>query len=193
VVSGTVAGGLVSGELVAGGLVADGWAGAGVGEAAGDVPTPACADGAEETGDATAVPPAGRPVVGLVSVDGVEGASGARDGVVVVDSFARGDVVTGVVAPEDAQAATRSPPAITSATDPTACLMRSFLPVRSGVRNVHAVPGPTWASCARPGASGATGGADDRRRRPMTASRLGRPAPRPTMTSAMAASATLNS
>ena len=206
-------GGTVADGLVAGGPVTGDWAGAGVGDAAGDVPTLARAVGAEEVGDASVVPPAGRPVVGPASVDGVEAASGERGAVmvvvVVVDAFARGDVVTGIVAPEDAQAARTSPPATTGAIDPTACLMRSVLSVRgadrhldgsmltidyrSGARNVHAVPGPTWASCARSGASGAGGGADDRRRCPMTASRLGRPAPSPTTTSAMAASATLNS
>ena len=154
-------------------------------------------------------PPSGRLVAGPASLGGVEVAADVRGAVVVADDWARGAVVTGVVAPDDAQAANRSPPAATSAIDPTTFLMRSHLPVRDVARNsgdaastgdyrggsriVHPGPSPTRASCARSGTSGVVRGADDRRWRPITASRLGRPAPSPTMTSAMTASATLNS
>ena len=205
VVCGTFAGGLVGGGLVARELVAGGVAGAD----AGDVATPGSADGAEVVGGAPVVPPAGRLAAGPAPAGGVEVAADVRGAVVVVDTVARGDVVPGVVAPDDAQAAARSPPAATSAIDPTTFLMRSFLPVRGvargaddaasitdyrrGARIVHPEPGPTRANCARSGTSGTARGADDRRWRPITASRLGRPAPSPTMTSAMAASATLNS
>ena len=171
----------------------------------GAVATPAFTDGAEEVGDGPDAPSDGRVVAGPAPVDGVEPTIDDRGPVVVVDAFVCGDVVAGVVAPDDEQAATRSPPAITSATDRTTCLIRSILPVRcvtgrpgdstingdyrNGARIAHPGPSPERANGAGSDTSGAAGGADERRWRAMTASRLGRPAPNPTMTSAITASA----
>ena len=213
-VGGSVDGGLVDAGLVDGGLVAGGPVGAAVG-APGDGTTPGCADGAVEDGDGTDGSRAGRVVAGPAPVGVGEGSAPVvRDVVVGVDAFARGAVVTGVVAPDEAQAAARSPPATTSAIDRTRFLMRSFLTVRGpdrrladatsadatsagdyrdGARIVHPAAGPTGVRRTPPGRSGPAGGADRPRWRPMTASRLGRPAPSPTITSAITASATLNS
>ena len=150
VVGGAVAGGAVAGGAVAGGLATGGVEGGGVvADGAGAVfplTGGAVPDGAEAVfapaGAVVAVPALGVGV-GAVLALGDDAAAGGSvvGGVVVVDFPARVDVVVGVFAPEDVQAASSRPPATTTPSDRIMRDIRILLLVpattRSRDRSMH--------------------------------------------------------
>jgi len=124
VVGGAVAGGLVAGGLVAGGLVAGG-AEDGGGATIVAAGVLAWAGGDVPAGVVAVVPWAGTVVVAFAGAEGDEGAM--VEGAVVDDELGRVDRVVGVLAPDDAQAASARPPATTIASDLTMRVIRILL------------------------------------------------------------------
>jgi hypothetical protein len=171
VVGVVVAGGLVGGGLVAGGLVAGGLVAGGLVAGVTGVGFPfACGAGPDDTdpvfvlaGGLVAVVDFGGKVVAVLAFAGAIVAGGlVVEEVVVVEVFTRVDVVLGVFAPEDVQAARSRPPATTTPSDRTLRAMWT-LPllacVTRGPRTLRSV----LSTGARPGSFTLTGMSADRR------------------------------
>lgn len=128
-VGGFVGGGLLAGGLVAGGLVGGGAVAEVTGVefpfGGGMVPDDTDPWVVLAGGLVAVVVFGGAVVAGLALAGAIVAGGVVVDEGVLVDVFTRVDVVLGVLAPEDAQAARSSPPATTTKSDRTLRVMRT--------------------------------------------------------------------